>query len=137
MYRNLRLVPQLIYGRGSINQLGDILTKQRTDAGSPVVFLIDAVHEKRAFIQKLPLRANDLVILVDVGTEPKTQYVDELTERIKTPGSTSSCSMTSRRIPPASTLRPAPISPARTRSISSSASEAAAPWIWPSPSPSC
>ena len=44
MYRNLRLVPQLIYGRGSINQLGDILTKQRTDAGSPVVFLIDSVH---------------------------------------------------------------------------------------------
>jgi hypothetical protein len=50
MYRNLRLVPQLIYGRGSINQLGDILTKQRTDAGSPVVFLIDAVHEnERSF----------------------------------------------------------------------------------------
>ena len=44
MYRNLRLVPQLIYGRGSINQLGDILTKQRTDAGSPAVFLIDSVH---------------------------------------------------------------------------------------------
>ena len=71
MYRNLRLVPQLIYGRGSINQLGGILTKQRTDAGSPAVFLIDAVHEKRAFIQKLPLRANDLIILVDVGTEPE------------------------------------------------------------------
>ena len=83
MYRNLRLVPQLIYGRGRINQLGDILTKQRTDAGSPVVFLIDSVHEKRAFLEKLPLRANDLVILVDVGTEPKTQYVDELTERVK------------------------------------------------------
>ena len=83
MYRNLRLVPQLIYGRGSINQLGDIITKQRTDAGSPVVFLIDSVHEKRAFLEKLPLRANDLVILVDVGTEPKTQYVDELTERVK------------------------------------------------------
>ena len=57
MYRNLRLVPQLIYGRGSINQLGDILTKQRTDAGSPAVFLIDSVHEKRAFLEKLPLRA--------------------------------------------------------------------------------
>jgi hypothetical protein len=83
MYRNLRLVPQLIYGRGSINQLGDILSTQRTDAGSPVVFLIDAVHEKREFLQKLPLRPNDLVILVDVGAEPKTHYVDELTERVK------------------------------------------------------
>lgn len=83
MYRNLRLVPQLIYGRGSIYQLGDILSKQRTDAGSPVVFLIDAVHEKRDFFHKLPLRQNDLLILVDVGAEPKTQYVDELTERVK------------------------------------------------------
>jgi 3-deoxy-alpha-D-manno-octulosonate 8-oxidase len=83
MYRNLRLVPQLIFGRGSIHQLGDILTKQRTESGCPVVFLIDAVHEKSPFVHQLPLRANDLITFVDVGTEPKTQYVDELTERVK------------------------------------------------------
>ncbi|MFQ5992121.1 MAG: iron-containing alcohol dehydrogenase family protein [Nitrospiraceae bacterium] len=83
MYRNLRVVPLLIYGRGSINQLGDILAHQRTDSGCPVVFMIDEVHEKRPFVQRLPLRAKDLMILVNVDTEPKTSYVDELTHRIK------------------------------------------------------
>src|SRR5262249_23991809 len=83
MYRNLRLVPQLIFGRGRINQLGDILTRQRTDSGCPVVFVIDAVHEKSTFVHRLPLRANDLIVFADVGTEPKTHYVDELTDRVR------------------------------------------------------
>src|SRR5215469_16925766 len=83
MYRNLRMVPQLIYGRGSINQLGDILTKQRTESGCLVVFLLEAVHEKRQFVDGRPLRANDLIIFVVVGTEPKSQNVYELTERSK------------------------------------------------------
>ncbi len=83
MYRNLRVVPQLIYGRGSVDQLGDILSRQRTDSGCPVVFLIDEILEKRAFVQRLPLRANDLIVFVNVDVEPKTHYVDDLTQRIK------------------------------------------------------
>ena len=83
MYKNLRVVPQLIYGRGGVDQLGDILSRQRTDSGCPVVFLIDEVLEKRPFVQRLPLRANDLIIFVNVDVEPKTHYVDELSQRIK------------------------------------------------------
>lgn len=83
MYKNLRVVPHLIYGRGSIRQLGDVLSRQRTDTGAPVVFLIDEVHEERRWVKQLPLHANDLVVLVNVGSEPKTDYVDELAERVK------------------------------------------------------
>ncbi len=83
MYRNLRVVPLLIFGRGSIKQLGDLLSRHRTDTGSSVVFLIDEVHEKKGFVRQLPLHANDLIILVNVDTEPKTKYVDELTNRVR------------------------------------------------------
>jgi len=83
MYRNLRVVPHLVYGRGSIGQLGDILSGKRTDSGSPAVFLIDSALEEKPFIRKLPLHAHDLIIFVNVETEPKTAYVDELTARVK------------------------------------------------------
>lgn len=83
MYKNLRVVPQLIFGRGALSQLGDVLAKRRTDAGSPVVFLIDDVHEEKPWVRKLPVRANDLIIFVSAEYEPKTKYVDELTVRVK------------------------------------------------------
>jgi 3-deoxy-alpha-D-manno-octulosonate 8-oxidase len=81
MYRNLRIVPYLIFGRGSYAQLGDVLRHRRT--GSPVVFMIDDVHERKPFIPKLPKEEKDLLLFVNVDVEPKTKYVDELTERVK------------------------------------------------------
>ncbi|MDD4348824.1 MAG: iron-containing alcohol dehydrogenase family protein [Opitutales bacterium] len=83
MYKNLRVVPHLVFGRGSFNQLGDILAGHRTDAGSHMVFLVDEVHEHRPLMKRIPIHANDLVILVSVEHEPKTKYVDELTQRIR------------------------------------------------------
>jgi len=83
MYRNLKVVAQLIFGRGSVRQLGDLLSSQRSDTGSPVVFLIDDVLETRSWVRGLPVRGNDLMILVNVDHEPKTSDVDALVERIK------------------------------------------------------
>jgi len=83
MYRNLKVVPQLVFGRGSMRQLGDILSKQRTDSGSPVVFLIDDALESKPWIRQLPIHSHDLLIFVHVDHEPKTQDVDALTERVK------------------------------------------------------
>ena len=80
MYRNLRIVPYLIFGRGSTGQLGDVLRPRRT--GAPVVFLIDDVHEGKPFISKLPREEKDLLLFVNVDVEPKTKYVDELTEQV-------------------------------------------------------
>jgi 3-deoxy-alpha-D-manno-octulosonate 8-oxidase len=83
MYKNLRVVPLLIFGRGSLAQLGEVLAKRRTDAGSPVVFLIDDVHERKPWVPRLPVRANDLIVFVSAAVEPKTRYVDELTQRVR------------------------------------------------------
>jgi len=82
IYKNLRVVPQLVFGRGSFYQLGSIMSGQCSDTGSPVVFLIDDVHEQKPWIRDLPVKTNDLIIFVNVNSEPKTKYVDELTERV-------------------------------------------------------
>lgn len=82
-HKNLRVVPQLIYGRGSVRQLGDVLATRRTDSATPTVFLIDDVFEEASFVRDLPVHANDLIIFVNCDVEPKTKYVDELTQRIK------------------------------------------------------
>lgn len=81
MYRNLRIVPYLIFGRGSYAQVGDVLRSRRT--GSPMVFMIDDVHKGKPFISKLPTEKEDLLVFVNVDAEPKTKYVDELTERVR------------------------------------------------------
>lgn len=81
MYRNLRIVPYLIFGRGSYGQLGDVLRPRRK--GSRAVFMVDDVHEKKPFISKLPMEKEDLLLFVNVDVEPKTKYVDELTERVR------------------------------------------------------
>ena len=83
MYRNLRVVPNLIFGRGSVSQLGDVLSPRRTRKESAVVFMIDDVHENKPFVQDLPVEDKDLLLFVNVDLEPKTSYVDELTERVR------------------------------------------------------
>jgi 3-deoxy-alpha-D-manno-octulosonate 8-oxidase len=83
MYKNLRVVPHLIFGRGSLAQLGDVLANKRTDTSCPMVFLIDEVHEGKAWVKSLPCHDSDLLIFVNVDEEPKTRYVDELTDRVK------------------------------------------------------
>ena len=82
-HKNLRVVPQLIFGRGSIRQLGDVLINKRTDTATPTIFLIDDVLEDRSWVHDLPVHANDLIIFVNVDVEPKTSYVDDLTHRVK------------------------------------------------------
>ncbi|MGE5840965.1 MAG: iron-containing alcohol dehydrogenase family protein [Deltaproteobacteria bacterium] len=81
MYRNLRIVPYLIFGRGGYAQLGDVLRPRRK--GAPVVFMVDDVHERRPFVSKLPMETEDFLLFVNVDVEPKTKYVDELTEKVR------------------------------------------------------
>jgi len=83
MFRNFRMVSYIVFGRGSFNQLDDILSKQRKDDGSVVVFCVDDVFKDKPFKDRLPLKSRDLLVWVNVDVEPKTSYVDHLTKQIK------------------------------------------------------
>ena len=81
-FRNFKLVGYVVYGRGSFNQLDEILAPHRKD-GQPMVFLVDHFFEGKELVDRVPLRDNDLILFADVTTEPKTIYVDELATRLK------------------------------------------------------
>lgn len=83
MFRNFKVVPNIIFGRGCFNQLDDILSRKRKDGESWMVFVVDDVFENRELRNRIPLKGIDMLLWVNVDEEPKTGYVDELTRQVK------------------------------------------------------
>ena len=84
MYRNFKMVSKVIFGRGCFGQLDDILSEIRGDIKAHVVFLVDDVFSDHPFRERVPAKSQDLLLWVNVDDEPKTGYVDTLTERAAT-----------------------------------------------------
>ncbi|MGB5237917.1 MAG: iron-containing alcohol dehydrogenase family protein [Flavobacteriaceae bacterium] len=82
-YRNFPMVPRVIYGKGSFDQLGDILLAKRKNADAPVIFLVDDVFEGGEFESRIPAIFNDLILYVNSEEEPKTGQVDALVSEIR------------------------------------------------------
>ena len=93
MFRNFKLVPNVIFGRGCFEQLDEIIKKQRKNDDSWVVFVTDDVFQDKPLEKRLPLHDNDMLLWVNVDDEPKTQYVDELTLKVKGTRSTLPCAV--------------------------------------------
>lgn len=81
-FRNFKMVDYVVYGRGSFNQLDEIIAPHRVD-GKPMIFLLDHFFEGKPLLRRIPIRGNDKVFAADVTYEPKTTYVDELANRLK------------------------------------------------------
>jgi 3-deoxy-alpha-D-manno-octulosonate 8-oxidase len=81
-FRNLKLVSNVVFGRGSFQQLDEILAPQRK-GDAPMVFLVDHFFEGKALPNSIPLRGKDTIIFADVTYEPKTKQVDALAEELK------------------------------------------------------
>jgi 3-deoxy-alpha-D-manno-octulosonate 8-oxidase len=90
MFRNFKMVSNVVFGRGCFGQLDDILTPKRLGGESGMVFLVDDVFKNSDLKQRLPLKAPDQLVWVNVDDEPKTAYVDELTAVVKDNFSASS-----------------------------------------------
>ena len=81
-FRNFKMVSYVVYGRGSFNQLDEILAPQRKN-GAPVIFLIDHFFHNKPLLDRIPLHNNDKIIFADVSYEPKTSYVDSIAKQLK------------------------------------------------------
>lgn len=83
MFRNFSIVPKIMFGRASFNQLGDVLAERRTTQGSFMVFIVDDVFLEKPLQERIPLEGNDYLLWVNVDEEPKTSYIDSLVDQIK------------------------------------------------------
>ena len=87
-FRNFKMVDYVVYGRGSFNQLDEIVAPHRKD-DAPMVFLVDhhfknvSEAANKSLLDRIPLRGNDKVIFADVTYEPKTKQVDQLAQNLK------------------------------------------------------
>jgi 3-deoxy-alpha-D-manno-octulosonate 8-oxidase len=81
-FRNFKMVGYVVYGRGSFDQLDEILAPHRK-ADAPMIFLIDHFFEDKPLLRRIPARGNDKVFSADVSYEPKTSYVDQLANHLK------------------------------------------------------
>ncbi|WP_394330940.1 3-deoxy-manno-octulosonate cytidylyltransferase [Cochleicola gelatinilyticus] len=82
-YRNFPMVPKVVFGQGSFDQLSSILNPQRKDK-APFIFLVDDVFkENKIFVDRINLRFNDKLIFISADEEPKTSQVDQIVKEIK------------------------------------------------------
>jgi len=82
-YRNFPMVPKVVFGRGSFDQLPSILAPERKDK-APFIYLVDDVFKDNAdIIDRMNLRFNDKLIFVSAEEEPKTEQVDIIVKSIK------------------------------------------------------
>ena len=81
-FRNFKMVDYVVYGRGSFNQLGEILAPNRK-GDAPMIFLVDHFFEGKPLIQRIPLTGKDKIVFADVTHEPKTGQVDALAASLR------------------------------------------------------
>ncbi|WP_282136818.1 iron-containing alcohol dehydrogenase family protein [Seonamhaeicola maritimus] len=82
-YKNFPMVPRVVFGRGSFNQLGDILAHKRLNINAPFIFLVDDVFKSNSWLtSRIPLSYDDKIIYISAAEEPKTSQVDDLVEEI-------------------------------------------------------
>ncbi len=81
-FRNFKMVSYVVYGRGSFNQLDEILAPHRKGE-APMIFLVDHFFEGKPLASRIPLRGKDKIVFVDVTHEPKTTQVDKLALGLK------------------------------------------------------
>lgn len=82
-YRNFPMVPRVVYGKGSFDQLGAILMPKRKHSEAPMIFLVDDVFEGLELVKRIPCILHDQIILISAEEEPKTAQVDALVEMIQ------------------------------------------------------
>ena len=83
MFRNFKMVSYVVFGRGCFNQLDGILAKRRRSDDSFMVYMVDDVFQNSSLKNRVPIKNQDKLIWINVDDEPKTTYVDALTQKIK------------------------------------------------------
>ncbi|MFZ9214864.1 MAG: iron-containing alcohol dehydrogenase, partial [Sediminibacterium sp.] len=81
-FRNFKMVDYVVYGRGSFNQLDEILAPNRK-GDAPMIFLVDHFFEGKTLVQRIPLNGKDKIVFADVTHEPKTKQVDALAASLR------------------------------------------------------
>lgn len=83
IYKNFPMVSRVVFGRGSFNQLEDVLAPKRLNVDAPFIFLVDDVFKSNTWLtSRIPKAYSDEIVFISAAEEPKTAQVDHLVEQI-------------------------------------------------------
>lgn len=82
-FRNFPMVPRVVYGAGSFDQMGEILLPHRKNADAPMIYLMDDVFKNSGLVDRIPLLCSDQILFISADEEPKTDQVDQLVSGIR------------------------------------------------------
>ncbi len=82
-HKNFPMVPKVVYGKGSFNQIKEIISPERNGI-APFIYLIDDVFkDQKQFVEeRISLSYTDEILYVSTAEEPKTSQVDKIVEKI-------------------------------------------------------
>ena len=82
-HKNFKSIEKTVFGRGSFNQLDEILEPKRTLNNAYMVFIVDHYFKSKELESRLPVHEGDLVYFIDVDPyEPTTEQIDALRDEI-------------------------------------------------------
>jgi 3-deoxy-alpha-D-manno-octulosonate 8-oxidase len=82
-YKNHPMVSKVVFGRGSFNQLEDILSPNRKGRKAPFIYYVDDVFKGNHWLtSRIRLSYLDKIIYVSTKEEPKTSQIDKYVEDI-------------------------------------------------------
>ena len=77
------MVPRVVFGRGSFDQLSEILASKRLNRNAPFIYFVDDVFKNNSWLtSRITLAYEDRIVFISAVDEPKTSQVDELVEDI-------------------------------------------------------
>lgn len=79
MHKNFKGIEKTVFGRGSFDQLGDILAEHRSENDKFMLFVVDQYFKDKPLAKRIPAKAEDVVVFIDVDVhEPTTDQIDHL-----------------------------------------------------------
>lgn len=82
-FKNFPMVPRVVFGRGSFDQLEEIIAPHRKNKNAPFIYIVDDVFKGNQWIlNRIPLKLKDKILFVSAEDEPKTKYVDAYRDQI-------------------------------------------------------
>ncbi|PZR26159.1 MAG: alcohol dehydrogenase [Citrobacter freundii] len=83
MHKNFKGIEKTVFGRGSFDQLGDILEDKRSLNDGFMLFVVDQYFHDKPLASRIPSKAGDVVKFIDVDVhEPTTEQIDSLRDEI-------------------------------------------------------
>ena len=83
MHNNFKGIEKTVYGRGSFDQLGDILNEKRRENDGFMVFIVDEYFQGKPLENRIPSQTNDITLFLNVDEyEPKTSQIDKIRDNI-------------------------------------------------------